>query len=203
MMDGGDGPLFCGEDGAALNSHFVGRAITRAREGKRFEIASWSAHDLRRTALTGMALRVSPHVIAHVANHRLIAKTRMRRKNALRSTCGVNGSRPSSAPRYGSGTDTAGAATRRPLLTPARPKAIGELWQRIGPKMHAASKARVTRSRPHVGCRPFNACPSATFVEIATGRCVRSNAVVANALLASGNGVERNGTRAEDFLAKR
>lgn len=74
-MDGGNGPLFRGEDGAALNSHFVGRAITRAREGKRFEIASWSAHDLRRTALTGMALRVSPHVIAHVANHRLIAKS--------------------------------------------------------------------------------------------------------------------------------
>jgi integrase len=37
----------------------------------RFGIASWSAHDLRRTALTGMArLGVAPIVLGHVANHR-------------------------------------------------------------------------------------------------------------------------------------
>ena len=36
-----------------------------------FGIASWSAHDLRRTALTQMArLGVSPIVLGHVANHR-------------------------------------------------------------------------------------------------------------------------------------
>ena len=35
----------------------------------------WTAHDLRRTALTGMArLGVSPIVIANVANHRSVSK---------------------------------------------------------------------------------------------------------------------------------
>src|SRR5262249_45485912 len=36
---------------------------------------NWTAHDLRRTALTGMArLGVSPIVIANVANHRSVSK---------------------------------------------------------------------------------------------------------------------------------
>ena len=67
--------LFRGEDGEALDSHVVTRAITRARETGRSPIAEWTAHDLRRTALTGMAkLGIPPHVIAHVANHRSVTK---------------------------------------------------------------------------------------------------------------------------------
>lgn len=55
----------------------VARTILRANEVSddrplgRFGIAPWSAHDLRRTALTGMArLGVAPIVLGHVANHR-------------------------------------------------------------------------------------------------------------------------------------
>ncbi len=49
-------------------------AQTRRRRSERplgrFGIASWSAHDLRRTALTNMAkLGVAPIVLGHVANH--------------------------------------------------------------------------------------------------------------------------------------
>jgi integrase len=64
----GDGPL---------TPHAVARTILRANEVSeerplgRFGIASWSAHDLRRTALTGMArLGIPPIVLGHVANHR-------------------------------------------------------------------------------------------------------------------------------------
>ena len=73
--------LFPAEDGG-LSSQAVARAISRAHERSegrprgRFGIAPWSAHDLRRTALTGMArLGVSPHVIGHIANHRSITKS--------------------------------------------------------------------------------------------------------------------------------
>ena len=45
--------------------------ISKERPLGRFGIAPWSAHDLRRTALTGMArLGVAPIVLGHVANHR-------------------------------------------------------------------------------------------------------------------------------------
>jgi integrase len=64
----GDGPL---------TPHAVARTILRANEVSderplgRFGVASWSAHDLRRTALTGMArLGIPPIVLGHVANHR-------------------------------------------------------------------------------------------------------------------------------------
>jgi len=54
----------------------VARTISRARE--RFGIAQWSAHDLRRTALTGMAkLGVVPIVLGHIANHRTTTKAGM------------------------------------------------------------------------------------------------------------------------------
>jgi integrase len=44
----------------------------------RFGIAPWTAHDLRRTALTGMAeLGVPPIVLGHVANHRTTTKAGM------------------------------------------------------------------------------------------------------------------------------
>ena len=43
----------------------------RSDRSAEFGIAPWSAHDLRRTALTGMArLGVAPIVLGHVANHR-------------------------------------------------------------------------------------------------------------------------------------
>lgn len=65
----------CGE--GSLSPVAVARTILRANEIAeerplgRFGIASWSAHDLRRTALTGMArLGVAPIVLGHVANHR-------------------------------------------------------------------------------------------------------------------------------------
>lgn len=69
-------PLFpCGE--GSLSPVAVARTILRAnkitkeRPLGRFGIAPWSAHDLRRTALTGMArLGVAPIVLGHVANHR-------------------------------------------------------------------------------------------------------------------------------------
>ena len=74
-----DGSAFafpCGETGS-LSPIAVARTILRAnnvsddRPLGRFGIASWSAHDLRRTALTGMArLGVAPIVLGHVANHR-------------------------------------------------------------------------------------------------------------------------------------
>jgi integrase len=73
---GEGGPLFpCGK--GPLSPVAVARSILRANEIDedrplgRFGIASWSAHDLRRTALTGMArLGVAPIVLGHVANHR-------------------------------------------------------------------------------------------------------------------------------------
>jgi integrase len=69
-------PIFpCGKD--SLLPAAVARTILRANEIDkerplgRFGIAPWSAHDLRRTALTGMArLGVAPIVLGHVANHR-------------------------------------------------------------------------------------------------------------------------------------
>lgn len=72
----GTEPLFpCGD--GSLSPVAVARTILRANETSeerpygRFGIAAWSAHDLRRTALTGMArLGVAPIVLGHVANHR-------------------------------------------------------------------------------------------------------------------------------------
>jgi integrase len=69
-------PIFpCGE--GSLAPAAVARTILRANEVSderplgRFGVAPWSAHDLRRTALTGMArLGVPPIVLGHVANHR-------------------------------------------------------------------------------------------------------------------------------------
>ena len=59
----------CGK--ASLSPVAVARTILRANDTNRFGIAPWSAHDLRRSALTGMArLGVAPIVLGHVANHR-------------------------------------------------------------------------------------------------------------------------------------
>ena len=56
-----------------LAGQVVARTILRAQG--QFGIAPWSAHDLRRTALTNMAGRgVAPHVLGHVANHRSVTR---------------------------------------------------------------------------------------------------------------------------------
>src|SRR5262245_2796870 len=71
MADAGKGQFLfpCGK--GSLSPVAVARTILRANDSKRFGIASWSAHDLRRSALTGMArLGVAPIVLGHVANHR-------------------------------------------------------------------------------------------------------------------------------------
>ena len=71
MADAGEGGAVfpCGK--GSLSPVAVARTILRANNTNRFGIASWSAHDLRRTALTGMArLGVAPIVLGHVANHR-------------------------------------------------------------------------------------------------------------------------------------
>jgi integrase len=54
----------------------VAQAIIRAQA--RTGTAQWTAHDLRRTALTGMAkLGVEPIVLGHIANHRTTTKAGM------------------------------------------------------------------------------------------------------------------------------
>jgi integrase len=66
--------LFAAEAGAAISSrNHVAKAVARARTA--LGIAHWTAHDLRRTAITHMArLGVAPIVLGHVANHRTTTK---------------------------------------------------------------------------------------------------------------------------------
>lgn len=71
LADAGAGAAVfpCGK--GSLSPVAVARTILRGNNTARFGIASWSAHDLRRVALTGMArLGVAPIVLGHVANHR-------------------------------------------------------------------------------------------------------------------------------------
>jgi len=81
LADAGDSPFVFPCGAAPLAPHAVARTIARAQEtGEdrpqgRFGIAHWTAHDLRRTALTKMAeLGVAPIVLGHVANHRTTTK---------------------------------------------------------------------------------------------------------------------------------
>jgi integrase len=77
-----DGSAFLFPEGEGALSPVVvtrtlGRALTPTADHPRgrFEIAHFTPHDLRRTALTGMAkLGTAPITIAHVANHRSVAK---------------------------------------------------------------------------------------------------------------------------------
>jgi len=56
-----------------LPAHAVSKTIRLAQD--RFGLPQWTAHDLRRTAVTGMAkLGVSPIVLGHVINHRSVTK---------------------------------------------------------------------------------------------------------------------------------
>ena len=73
MAEAGEGqPIFPARRGGGSQTPLaVACTILRANQGKRFGIAPWSAHDLRRTVLTGMArLGVTPIVLGHIANHR-------------------------------------------------------------------------------------------------------------------------------------
>jgi integrase len=57
----------------SLRADAVSKTITKAQE--RIGIAHWTAHDLRRTAVTGMAkLGVPPIVLGHIINHRSVTK---------------------------------------------------------------------------------------------------------------------------------
>jgi integrase len=54
----------------------VSRIIYRVQH--RFGIPHWTVHDLRRTALTGMAkLGIAPIILGHIANHRTTTKAGM------------------------------------------------------------------------------------------------------------------------------
>jgi integrase len=78
LIGKGDGEhVFPNSEGlGSLPGAAVARTITRAQD--RFGIAQWSAHDLRRTALTGMAkLGVAPIILGHIANHRTTTKAGM------------------------------------------------------------------------------------------------------------------------------
>jgi integrase len=73
LADAGNSPFVFPSNGSALPAMAVARTIVRAQE--RFGIAQWSAHDLRRSAITNMArLGVPPIVLGHVANHRTTTK---------------------------------------------------------------------------------------------------------------------------------
>jgi integrase len=73
MADAHDSPFVFPSNGGALPPAAVARTIVRAQG--RFGIAPWSAHDLRRSAITAMAkLGVAPVVLGHVANHRTTTK---------------------------------------------------------------------------------------------------------------------------------
>src|SRR5262249_53275741 len=62
--------LFPNDDGeGTLPAHAIAKTITRGQE--RFGIPHWTAHDLRRTAISEMEqLGVAPIVLGHIANHR-------------------------------------------------------------------------------------------------------------------------------------
>jgi integrase len=75
MADAGDGDfLFPDAEGqGALPAHAVAKTITKAQD--RLGLDHWTAHDLRRTAVSNMAaLGVPPIVLGHVINHRSVTK---------------------------------------------------------------------------------------------------------------------------------
>jgi integrase len=73
LADAGNSAFVFPSNGSALPAMAVARTISRAQ--KRFGLTQWSAHDLRRTAITNMArLGVPPIILGHVANHRTTTK---------------------------------------------------------------------------------------------------------------------------------
>jgi len=68
--------VFSGRDGDAISPVLASNMVLLSKKPSKANLAgscpvlNWSAHDLRRTALTGMAkLGIAPIVLAHVANH--------------------------------------------------------------------------------------------------------------------------------------
>jgi integrase len=73
IADADKSPFVFPAGAGSLPAQAVARTILRAQS--RFGLASWSAHDLRRTALNSMAsLGVAPHILGHVANHRSVTR---------------------------------------------------------------------------------------------------------------------------------
>jgi integrase len=73
LADAGDSPFVFPSNEGALPAMAVARTIVRAQG--RFAIAQWSAHDLRRSAITHLAASgVPPIVLGHIANHRTTTK---------------------------------------------------------------------------------------------------------------------------------
>lgn len=68
-MPGEGQAVFPGQDGeTSITAHAIATAVRRSQEA--IGISQWTAHDLRRTALTGMAeLGIDPFTLGHVANH--------------------------------------------------------------------------------------------------------------------------------------
>ena len=81
LADSGDSPFVFPSGNFSLPGMAVAKCIARGQAPDaenphgRFGVQGWTAHDLRRTALTGMArLGVAPMVLGHVANHRTTTK---------------------------------------------------------------------------------------------------------------------------------
>lgn len=75
LADVGDSDfVFPNEEGIGpLPAHAVAKTITKAQD--RLGLPHWTAHDLRRTAVSQMAaLGVAPIVLGHVINHRSVTK---------------------------------------------------------------------------------------------------------------------------------
>jgi integrase len=73
--DAGNSAWLFPRGAGALRPITVANIIARGNRSGRFGIAPWSAHDLRRTCLDGLAkLGVLPVVIGHCANHRSVSK---------------------------------------------------------------------------------------------------------------------------------
>ena len=93
-----------GNPNAPIAAHTIATAVRRSHE--RIGIPHWTAHDLRRTALTEMAaLGIDPFTLGHVANHISTTKATVttsvysrcswtRRKSGKRSMPGRRGSIP-------------------------------------------------------------------------------------------------------------
>jgi integrase len=76
LADARNSPFVFPADDGAMQPRAVAKNIARAQA--RFGLRPFTAHDLRRTALTGMAkLAVAPIVIGQVANHRTTTKAGM------------------------------------------------------------------------------------------------------------------------------
>jgi integrase len=73
IAEAGDAPFVFLSGASPLPPDAVTRTIARAQV--RFGLPHWTAHDLRRSAITGMAkLGSAPIVLGHIANHRTTTK---------------------------------------------------------------------------------------------------------------------------------